>query len=101
MIGNVIPLTESCLSYHLYSILDRGEVMDPILREYEHHRARENASKSEYELDAARYRWLREQVRANPVLAQALFWNNSSRGEFDKAVDAAMKTAPEGAAPKA
>lgn len=41
--------------------------------------------------DAGRYRWLREQVKTDEkrVLAQAMFWNNGSRGEFDKAVDAA------------
>jgi hypothetical protein len=38
-----------------------------------------------------RYSWLREQVRIKDarVAAQALFWNYSSRREFDKAVDRA------------
>jgi len=45
--------------------------------------------------NAARYEWLREQVKNKDarVLAQALFWNNESRTEFDRAVDRGMQGA--------
>lgn len=43
--------------------------------------------------DALRYQWLREQIKNKETMAraQALFWHYSSRREFDRAVDRAMK----------
>lgn len=47
---------------------------------------------ADLERDAARYRFLRESVKAKAKMlrAQGLFWMYSSRGEFDKALDAWM-----------
>lgn len=46
--------------------------------------------------DAARYRWLREQIKSGSearVAAQAMLWNHNSRTELDAAIDAAMLAA--------
>lgn len=47
--------------------------------------------------NAQRYLWLREQVinKSATVRAQALFWMYGSRGEFDAAVDNAMREYPD------
>lgn len=45
------------------------------------------------EKDAARYQWLRSQLRSKDAMvkAQALFWHYRSRKEFDRAVDNARE----------
>jgi hypothetical protein len=49
-------------------------------------------SLAEARKDAERYRWLREQVKSPEARtkAQAIIWNYSSRGEFDRAIDAIL-----------
>jgi hypothetical protein len=49
-------------------------------------------SLAEARKDAERYRWLREQVKSPEARtkAQAIIWNHSSRGEFDRAIDAIL-----------
>jgi hypothetical protein len=71
---------------------------DQFLRAEENLRRAENAERafSNSAIDAARYRWLRQQVKNKDAMvrAQALFWLYSSRDEFDRGVDGAMAETP-------